>query len=112
MTLLEGDLPDELRNVEISLVARNVSGEIHDEFFQDASPTDVMTFPSGDWADIIICPEVADEQRVEHGTGLYEELLTYAVHGLLHLTGLDDLTEVEFEVMKKRQDEVLKKILE
>jgi len=37
-----------------------------------------------------------------------DELALYLVHGLLHLCGYDDLTDVERRLMRKRERAILK----
>jgi probable rRNA maturation factor len=75
---------------------------------EDPTPTDVITFHHGE---IFICPEIAEKQRKEEGLSLHEEVLTYIVHGLLHLTGMNDHSKKDFEAMKKRQTTIVTKIL-
>lgn len=61
-------------------------------------------------AEIYLCPDVARENA-----GLYKqspslELLLYAVHGLLHLQGEDDLTETARISMRAAEARVMKAI--
>jgi probable rRNA maturation factor len=77
-----------------------MSVRVHEEFFQDPHPTDVMTFMHGE---LIICPAVAQKQKKLEGLSLEDELLTYIIHGLLHLCGWDDQTEKEFLSMRQEQ---------
>lgn len=58
--------------------------------------TDVLSFPSGETlpgglyaGDILVCMPVAAEQARQHGHSLAREVLLLAIHGLLHLKGLD-----------------------
>ena len=44
-------------------------------------------------AEIYICPQVAREYAARFGNSPSRELLLYAIHGLLHLAGEDDLTD-------------------
>ncbi len=66
---------------------------IHEEFFDDASPTDCMSFPLDEelMGDVFICPETAIQYAKKHQVDPYEETSLYVIHGLLHLMGYDDL---------------------
>jgi len=41
---------------------------------------------------------------------LHDEVLTYILHGLLHLCGLDDLTQKDFNRMRREQSRLLQKV--
>lgn len=98
-----------LKWVDITFIDADKSGQIHQEFFQDPEPTDVMTFPSGDGGDILICPEVANQQRNIEDLSLHDEIRIYIIHGMLHLCGYDDLTNEGFETMRQLQMQIFKK---
>ncbi|NLX91962.1 MAG: rRNA maturation RNase YbeY [Firmicutes bacterium] len=82
------------------------------------SPTDVLSFCLRDdvpeqcddhiLGDVVISMERAREQAREYGHSLRRELAFLAVHGMLHLVGYDHETLEAEEVMKKKQDTVLK----
>ena len=58
-------------------------------------------------AEIFICPQVAREYARRLGTTASHELLLYAVHGLLHLAGEDDLDEASRRSMRAAEARVL-----
>src|SRR5688572_22423962 len=84
---------------------------LHQQFMNDPSPTDILTFaydePGAFGGDIAICVGVAEAQRVEFGKTLEEELSFLILHGILHLTGHDDATVADRAVMLARQDSLL-----
>jgi probable rRNA maturation factor len=100
-------LPHGLRSLEITFLTPAASGRIHADFLGDPSPTDVITFDHGE---LLICPAVAERQRHAEGLSLEDELLTYIVHGLLHLCGEDDTTERGFQRMRRAQTRLLRSI--
>jgi probable rRNA maturation factor len=62
--------------------------------------TDVLTFPAppaagaaGHLGDVVISVEFAREQARRRGVDLVVELAYLAIHGVLHLTGMDDETD-------------------
>ncbi len=67
-------------------------------------PTDVLTFPSGEGADgdLAIAVPYAERQAAVRGVPLQTELAYLAIHGALHLCGLDDATEGEADEMRRR----------
>lgn len=104
--ILSGELPS-LEEIHIHLVGTRTIARIHADFLQDPTPTDVITFDHGE---IFICPAIAEKQRSQENLSLHHEVLTYMIHGLLHLCGQDDLTPQEFDRMRKRQSKILKSI--
>ncbi len=66
--------------------------------------TDVLTFPSGEGADgdLAIAVPYATRQAARRGVPLDTELAYLAIHGALHLCGLDDATEEEADEMRRR----------
>ena len=98
--------------------------ELHEEFFQDPTPTDCISFPMDEeieafegggriLGDVFVCPETALLYSKEHQVDPYEETTLYIVHGLLHLMGYDDLDDdslSEMRAAEKRHMDHLKKL--
>ena len=85
---------------------------LNEQFLQHAGPTDVITFDHrggqpGLHGEIFICPEIASAQAKEFRTSLQEELVRYAVHGLLHLHGHDDQSPALRKKMKREEDRIV-----
>jgi probable rRNA maturation factor len=78
---------------------------IHREFMAVEGPTDVITFQHGE---IIISVETAERQAKGLSSSFSRELRHYFVHGLLHLAGLDDLTEDGFTKMAAAQEQIVR----
>lgn len=100
--------------LSLALVGDARMSSLHKRFMNIDTPTDVLTFPLEFDArgretagEVIICvPEAARQARVR-GTKIESELLLYAVHGLLHLSGFDDRTEAGFRQMHRKEDDIL-----
>jgi probable rRNA maturation factor len=96
--------------VSIHFIDNETMCAMHAEFFDDPSPTDCISFPMDDpdsdtlgykvMGDVFVCPETAANYVKEHGGKVYEELTLYAIHGLLHLIGYDDITESDRTEMR------------
>jgi probable rRNA maturation factor len=95
--------------VGISLVDVSAIERLHVEWMDESGPTDVLSFPmdelrpgrpdaqtpAGLLGDVVICPQVAQEQAVAAGHDTATELHILLTHGLLHLLGFDHATPVE-----------------
>jgi probable rRNA maturation factor len=98
------DLPE----VSVVLVSDKRIAEIHGEFMNDPTPTDVITFDHGE---IVISAQTAKRQARQFGTSLADELRLYLVHGLLHLSGFDDKTARGAAEMKRVQEKLVDRAL-
>lgn len=104
----ESPLLPELERVEISLIDDATIAEVHREFMDDPSATDVITFHHGE---ILVSVDTARREGPNHGHDLNEETLLYIVHGLLHLNGHTDLSSPEREAMHRKQDSILQSLI-
>lgn len=103
------------------LVDASAMTELNETHLGHHGPTDVITFDYGvpetarsdeRWVrgDIFLCPEVARRQARRYGTTWPAELVRYAVHGLLHLQGLDDRSPAARRVMKREENRVVRRL--
>jgi len=108
--------------LSLLVVDDTAAGALHAAHFGDPATTDVMTFPDGSpdpetgrehLGDIAICADVARRAAAARA-GAHdpevmagEELILYAVHGLLHLLGFDDVDPGDRREMWQRQREIL-----
>lgn len=106
---------------EINLLVTDDAGiqEMHREFMNLDSPTDIMTFPFDDDAgmapqgvtssggDVVISLETATINAAEAGWPLEREVQFLLLHGVLHLLGWDDVTPERREAMLGRQQAIL-----
>ena len=58
---------------------------------------------------IVVCIDKIKEQAEEYGTGQRREFSYLLAHGILHLLGYDHMTADEKSVMRKKEEELLKK---
>ena len=57
--------------------------------------------------DVALCVDEAARRAAERGHPVRDEVLLYAVHGLLHLLGEDDHTPADYARMHAREDALL-----
>ena len=101
----------------ITLVDEDEITKLHIQWMDLPGPTDVLSFPMdelkpfsasdgpGIIGDIVICPQFAAKQAVNHSTE--DEISLLTVHGVLHLLGFDHVEEEEHKVMFGLQDKTL-----
>lgn len=122
------DLEDRLRQVHtlvpaapdvlsIAIVDDETMSSLHEEFLQVEGTTDVLTFELAHDAagrvtegEIILCLDEARRQVAGRGHEVGHELLLYAVHGLLHLSGYNDVDEAEYAQMHAEEDRLLQAV--
>ncbi|HMJ64623.1 MAG TPA: rRNA maturation RNase YbeY, partial [Candidatus Binatia bacterium] len=94
------------------LVESDEMAKLNEKFLDHVGPTDVITFDHGQpksalHGEIFICPEVAVSQAKQFRTSWQEEVVRYAIHGLLHLQGYDDLAAPARRKMKREEERLL-----
>ena len=94
--------------VEITILGARAMAKVHRDFLGIPGPTDVITFPYGE---ILVCAPVAAERAREFGHDTTTELALYAIHGLLHLSGHDDITPAKEKRMAAAQEKILAEVL-
>lgn len=103
--------------VSIYFTTEEKIAALHEQFFQDPTPTDCISFPIDDQhlGEVFVCPSVAITYAKKHHIDPFQETLLYMVHGILHLLGYDDLDPKSKKIMrrmeKKCMDHLLKKHL-
>lgn len=90
--------------LSVSFLDEASLAQVHGDFLDDPTPTDVITFP-GDpdhdfGGEILVSAERAVFMAQEHGLTFPEELSLYLIHGWLHLAGLDDREPEDREAMR------------
>lgn len=120
--------------VNILLTDNEEIKRINKEFRNLDQPTDVLSFPMGDFdapsdferleeysedyfnpetgelllGDIVISVDKVEEQAEKYGHSQSRELAFLVAHSMLHLCGYDHIKADEREVMEKKQEEILK----
>ncbi len=94
-----------LRGVEAAILSDRAIGRVHDEFFSDPEPTDVITFHHGE---ILIGAGVVTENALRYGRTPDEEAALCFIHGLLHLGGWDDHGTRDAKEMARMQEQIFK----
>jgi probable rRNA maturation factor len=117
----------------INLVGAREMARVNQQFLQHEGTTDVITFdhrlslecppsavlrrtggvPGGEpqvHGELFICMDDAVAQAGEFGTTWQSEIIRYAVHGVLHLLGQDDLKPALRRKMKREENRLLRRL--
>lgn len=86
--------------------------EANRQYLQHDFYTDIITFDysEGDRisGDILISLDTVRSNSIQYNTSFEEELHRVIIHGILHLCGLNDKSEAEYQQMKAAEQEALK----
>ncbi len=102
--------------ISLALVDNAVIHRINRQHLGHDWPTDVISFAlSGPEepdlsGELVISAEMALANAREIMADPLEELSLYTVHGLLHLCGYDDRTEVDVRMMRERENLALRQL--
>ncbi len=104
-----------IARVTFYLVDDDYIAKVHKRTHGSSDTTDVITMPLSDpgkpiEADVILCVDEAFRRAEELGHTAEQELLLYALHGLLHCAGLDDRDDASFKAMHAEEDRILEAI--
>lgn len=98
--------------LSIYFVSTKKISTLHQQFFNDPSPTDCISFPLDDKScddeyrilgEVFVCPETAIKYAESKGRDPYDETLLYIIHGILHLIGYDDREKNDKMDMRKAE---------
>jgi probable rRNA maturation factor len=106
-----------LAELSVALVGDKTMAELHLRFMNIPGPTDVLTFPLEHdrrgrvtAGEVVVCIPEAKRRCRESGVELKNEVLLYALHGMLHLCGFDDRTPRGFGRMHRAEDRILTRL--
>ncbi len=77
-----------------------------------AAPLAKSDVPAMIHGEIFICIPEAERQAKVFETDWFSEVVRYEIHGILHLTGHDDLEPVARKKMKREENRLVRKIVE
>jgi len=113
--LLAEDLKTEASQLEINIVDAASMSRLNETFLRHRGSTDVLAFDyresmdhSALFGELFLCVDEAMVQAARFGTTWQNELVRYAVHGILHLLGYDDHKPLRRREMKRVENRLLK----
>ena len=108
--------------MEVVFLDKNKMIKLNGLHLHHQGVTDVITYDLRDkqenWipaeeqtqGSIYICPEVAREAAEKYNSSFSREIVLYAVHGLLHLAGEDDLDDAARKSMRAAEKRVMEEL--
>lgn len=105
--------------LSVAVVELDEMTALNERYRGKEGPTDVLSFPCDDpcpvadadepitLGDVIISPQVAEENAIRLGHTVEEELNLLLVHGVLHLLGYDHEADEDALVMQERERALL-----
>ena len=106
-----GRFPISEGELSIAFVNDAEIAQVHSDFMEDPSPTDVITFPAQpeieSAGEIIVSVDHARSRAAYLGLPFSRELSLYLVHGWLHLAGYDDRRESDRAKMREAEQKAL-----
>ena len=101
-----------IATLDIIFISSKKFQKLHQDYLQDDSPGDVLTFNlAGDKkieGEIYINLEQTRAQAATYGVTVLDEISRLIIHGCLHLAGFSDLHIEDRKVMKKKEEYLLK----
>ena len=102
-------------NLTVRFVNRTEGQALNSQFRTKAYATNVLTFLYGTShnelvADIVICMPVVTSEARDQGKAVKAHLAHLVVHGCLHATGLDHMTQRDAKAMEAREVLILKNL--
>ncbi len=108
-------------DLSIIFVDEDAIAELNKRWMDETGPTDVLSFPMDELrpgdnsdsvaesllGDIVICPQVAQNQANAANKPVQDEINLLLVHGFLHLLGFDHAEAEEHKRMFDLQDQIL-----
>jgi len=98
--------------ISVAVVDDSTIAKLHQEFLDDSSPTDVLSFmleqsEQGMEGEVVVSADTARANAPRYRSTPEDELLRYVIHGTLHLVGYDDTTPSKRALMRKKEREYL-----
>lgn len=110
------------QTLSINIVGINTIKQINWDFVKHEGITDVIAFDYRDETcsifdndiagELFIYPGAAVLESEKRGTSFSYEMILYMVHGILHLSGEDDIDPVKRKRMRRREKFVMNKLMQ
>lgn len=106
-----GKFPIQPGELSIVFVSDATIAQVHADFMDDPTATDVITFPANpemeSAGEIIVSVDHAISRAHELGEPFSRELSLYLIHGWLHLAGYDDRNDTDRAHMRAAEQAAL-----
>ncbi|MFV1959446.1 MAG: rRNA maturation RNase YbeY [Planctomycetota bacterium] len=98
-------------DLSFALVGDDEMARLNERFRGRGCPTDVLAFCLAEGpvllGEVVVSAQTARREAARRGLPAYDEVVLYAVHGVMHLLGYDDHDPVRRRRMRRAEREVL-----
>ena len=106
-------LNKQIGDIHIALMGDQALLELNQKHLDHNDYTDVITFDYSTEkevnCDIAVSTDRVSENATYEGVSVENELARVLIHGILHCVGYSDKTPNEKQIMRKKEDEMLKR---
>ena len=106
-------LNKQIGDIHIALMGDQALLELNQKHLDHNDYTDVITFDYSNAkainCDIAVSTDRVSENATYEGVSVENELARVLIHGILHCVGYSDKTPHEKQIMRKKEDEMLKR---
>jgi rRNA maturation RNase YbeY len=105
----------EIFSLDINFVSVNTITELNKKYLNHNYATDIISFnysfeSNNLDGEILICSETAYDNAKRFKTTYEQEIRRLIIHGLLHLVGFDDGTDLQRKLMRSKENKILAKL--
>jgi probable rRNA maturation factor len=115
--LLIDELSQDDFEIGVSIIGEEAMTRMNEGYLRHKGSTDVITFDYADAdrpkclaGEIFVCLDEALAQAPRFRVTWQNELIRYAVHGILHLSGFDDKTAAARKNMKREENRLMRRL--
>jgi probable rRNA maturation factor len=115
--LLIDELSQDDFEIGVSIIGEVAMTRMNEGYLRHKGSTDVITFDYTDASrpkclagEIFVCLDEALVQASRFRVTWQNELVRYAVHGILHLSGFDDKTAAARKKMKREENRLMRQL--
>ena len=106
-------LGKQIGDIHIALMDDDALLELNQKHLDHNDYTDVITFdystPKAVNCDIAVSTDRVSENATQEGVTVENELARVLIHGILHCVGYSDKTHIDKQIMRKKEEEMLKR---
>jgi len=107
---------DQDSEIVIRIIDEQESAELNHRYRHKTGPTNILSFPAelpdevdlNLLGDLLVCAPVLEQEAKEQQKKLFDHWAHIIIHGVLHLTGHDHITDHEAEIMENLEIDILK----
>jgi len=107
---------DQDSEIVIRIIDEQESAELNHRYRHKTGPTNILSFPAelpdevdlNLLGDLLVCAPVLEQEAKQQQKKLFDHWAHIIIHGVLHLTGHDHISDHEAEIMENLEIDILK----